>query len=150
MRFLILTLFISSNVLAANLDYSTFSGKWQLVPERSHAECALNYEGVMEFQSLPEQNAVYGNFPDGSRVEFHDINQGRKKFDSCFSDGILGYSETVGAGNKLSETVVYLHTGFFCGGGSEKSRTIYTWEIKGDTLTADLRSRIFHVGRLKK
>ncbi len=145
MKLLALILLVSSTAFALDFDYSAFHGTWQLIPEISHPECALNYKGPLTLFASAEDHTVIGKFDDGSQIEFLAIDQGRREFNSCFSDGILGYTETVGDGPKVTETTVYLKPGVMCMGGGEKRRTISAWEINGDSMVGSLRSRIIHM-----
>jgi hypothetical protein len=146
MKMIAILLMVSSQAVASSFDYAAFQGTWLLTPETSDSECALNYRGPMTLVASAEAHTVIGKLNDGSQVEFMGIDQGPRKFNSCFSDGIIGYSETVGDGAKVTETTVYQKPGFLCSGGREESRKVYTWEIKGDTLAGTLRYSVIHVG----
>jgi len=145
MKMIAILLLVPSAAFAAIFDYTAFQGSWLLIPETSAQECVLNYKGPMTLQASAEDHTVIGKLNDGSQVEFLGIDQGQRKFNSCFSDGILGFSETVGNGAKVTETTVYQKPGFMCQGGGEKRREVSTWEVRGDSMTGTYRYRVIHM-----
>jgi len=145
MKMIATLLLVSGTAFAASFDYAAFQGSWLLIPESSAQECVLNYKGPMTLQASVEGHTVIGKLNDGSQVEFLGIDQGQRKFNSCFSNGIMGYSETVGNSARLTETTVYQKPGFMCQGDGEKRREVSTWEIKGDLMTGTYRFRVIHM-----
>lgn len=118
------------------LDYSAFQGHFQLAPS-SDAQCKDLVE--IEFLADPAKHSVTMKVSNSSDtpLEFSAINQGRHTFNSCWSDGFLGYSENTGAGTEIISKTVYLNPGLFCEGGSEKEHKSMTIELKGNTVTLD-------------
>lgn len=104
---------------------------------KADLDCEINHlQGtVLSFHHDSEKYSVT-IFADGnlhSNVE--RLNEDRRSFNSCFSDGLLGYSESLLYYNKLIERTVYQNPGFFCMGKSEKRRNETTYTFVKDRLT---------------
>ncbi len=142
MKAFIFVFLISSSVFASNFEYSAFTGIWLLDSGISPINCVLNYRGPMQLIGDAENHNVRGYFKDGYRIEIANINEGAIKFNSCWSDGIMGYSEVVGEGTRLTDTIVYQDGGFFCLGGSEVRRSVDQFELKDNLFVMNLVSRM--------
>jgi hypothetical protein len=118
------------------LDYSALQGRFQL----TSTDKKCRYLTEFEFVTDAANHRVNMKYPKGENWtgQFEHINEGRIPFNSCYSDGFMGYTETEGSGTKIVKSLVVLNPGFMCSGGSEKSRETSTMELKGDTVTLDI------------
>ncbi|MFL5814313.1 MAG: hypothetical protein ACJ763_12100 [Bdellovibrionia bacterium] len=118
------------------LDYSAFQGRFQLTS--SDKKC--QYLTEFEFVTDAANHRVTMKYLTGENWvgQFDHINQGRVPFNSCFSDGFMGYKETAGSGTKIVDNLIVLNPGFMCSGGSVKRSETTTVELKGDTVTLDI------------
>jgi len=122
------------------LDYSAFHGHFQAVPS---SECKDMPD--FDFMADAAHQRITMKFSSGNNWvgQFEHINQGRFSFNSCVSDGIMGYQETAGSGTEIVDTTVYLNPGIFCSGGLEKSRKTTTIQLSGDTVTFNVKDTEF-------
>jgi hypothetical protein len=134
---LIITFILFSNIsfAANNFNYSAFSGDYKLEFKDPRGDCELNFYRPMKLTNSPKDHFFQATFENGSYLKVEMINQGKRKFNSCWSDGIIGYTETKGKGTIAQEKTVYLKPGFFCRGGSPRYIRWTTWELKGDILS---------------
>ena len=112
-------------------DYSFYAGHFDPV-----APCDVDgsaFDLIPDPKNFSLRLVLQGGFAE--KFPFTHINQGRHKFDSCFSDGVIGYSETVGEGQVVKSTTVYQNPGLFCRGGSEKYRRTRMLKLVGDQLS---------------
>lgn len=137
------TLILASNFGFAgdSLDYTAFSGTFRFDAENSDRECKFSNNQLVQFKSSPIDHKIEAQVEGGYPYKIEDINQGKKKFNSCWSDGLMGYTEAVGKGKVLKYREVTLKPGFFCTGGFEDHSLTSTWEIKADVfIMKDKRS----------
>ncbi len=126
----ILTLFLINSFIVFASD-QPFNGSFEMDRNESPESCLLNDRGPGTFEKNDDYSITF-KFDDGSFQEMKSINQGRVRFDSCFSNGLMGYTETVAKGNKITRTTTFLKPGFFCRGGRVSHKKYFNWEIKGD------------------
>lgn len=130
---LVLITFLSSWAIAQNdIDNSVFNGKFIMDHEKSTENCRLNDFGPMEFVRDGANHTVkFVSLNDNNRYYSIDrINTGKRTFNSCWSDGLVGYAETTLRKNKIEDKTTYLKPGFVCRGGGVKEVVLYTWEIR--------------------
>ncbi len=135
-------LFFANGTFAANnFDYAAFSGVYQLEFHDPRGDCELNDNYPLTLTNSPEDHSLKGTFTGKDNyLEIRDIDQGRKTFNSCWSDGVVGYSETTGNGSRVQYKTVYLKPGWLCEGGWPRYSTTTSWEIKGDLFTITYQS----------
>ncbi len=135
---LVMTIFFPV-ICFADFDYSAFDGQYSLEKPCEYMENdrVVTVFGDPATHSIRAQYAE-NVYPIWGLIEH--INEGVQKFSSCWSDGLMGYSETTGNGNRLDFVIVYLKSGFMCGGGSEKYRITQSLERTGDELIWTMHS----------
>jgi hypothetical protein len=65
---------------------------------------------------------------------YDKVNNNRDDFDSCWSDGLKGYTEVVGNGNVVVNRTIHLKKGFLCTGKGESCRRGGFFAIDKDGL----------------
>lgn len=121
---------------------SEFVGRYRAVSQRPDfvrenvsidgCETATEIEVIYD----PGNNKLFADYGNSDFITmfFDEINTGKKEFSSCWSDGIMGYSETTAKTNLLKSITIYKNSGFMCNGGMEKNRHIQELSLKGNIL----------------
>jgi hypothetical protein len=111
----------------ANLDYNAFQGRFEV-----GADCLINSDpSVPLISNRAKREVRLVGF-----VSFDSIDQGKRPFNSCFSDGLVGYEQTTGSGTKVTAVTVFQRPGVMCQGSNlfPKKKSYRSLEIKGDDL----------------
>jgi hypothetical protein len=134
----------------APFDYAAMSGHFKPVAPCSEQPFDLVADPVNHKVQLIISDPAHPP-TGGVQIEyspFENINEGKREFNSCFSDGVLGYRITVGSGTRIEQTVIYLKPGFMCQGKAEKDRVVETLELEGDLLTHTISSTLSKSGSI--
>jgi hypothetical protein len=110
------------NINPGAVNFAAFPGEYTLVKSSGNmaAQCkdlrnirvtANAARGTVQISGCSDAGCVY-----------EKINHNRDDFDSCFSDGMKGYRETVGNGNTIVNRTIHIKHGFLCTGKSEACR----------------------------
>ncbi len=147
MNFFTLLLLSLSQMSFANtnsVDMSAFSGRFELDLASSTANCKLNVHGPIQFVDSHIEGTVKFIY-EGTRSyqQMQNINMGKIKFNSCFSDGLLGFTETILQNNKIDETTTFLKPGIFCTGGGVDHLRNYSWEIRGEQFIESIGGKTY-------
>ena len=118
----------------SKINYSIFSGVFVLNAHNPPGDCEANYPQPLQLDNSPQDQTIGDVSRDNETLIFNHINQGRVAFNSCWSDGMLGYTETTGQGSIVEQKIVIYKPGFFCQGGRLKSELRTTLEIKDNQL----------------
>lgn len=113
-----------------NLDNFKYQYKADLDCEITHLQGS-----VIGFHHDSEKGSVEV-FADGnlySKIE--GLSEERRTFNSCFSDGFMGYSESLLYYNRMIDRTIIQYPGFFCTGKTEKSRDETSYIFVKDKLT---------------
>lgn len=116
----------------AGFNYSNFDGRYEMT-----TDCFGNGSRYVSIVSNPAEYEISGSIDGQSNiyfVHFEHINRGKARFNSCWEDGFVGYTETEADGNKITEKTVIQRPGFLCSGGLPRKITRVSLELKGDKL----------------
>lgn len=134
--YLILT--FSPASFSETFDFSRFCGTFQLSKKSNDVfSCEQQNKFLPEIASAKIRRFSKLNSQDADFKEYvglENINMGRRTFDSCFSDGIRGYTEVVAKKNTITERLVYFKPGLFCSGTSVQKRYVSSYKIANERL----------------
>lgn len=109
------------NIKPGDVNYELFPGNYKLVKSSGTMPSFCNRTTEIQIETDPSRSEIkVANCKHD--CSFEKVNDSRRPFNSCFSDGLKGYSETVGNTNVIVNRTIFQKPGFFCMGEREGCR----------------------------
>jgi len=124
------------DIKPGKVNYSAFPGEYVLIKSSGNVKQFCDAYKSLRIVASPSRGLVEAVGVDQyAMFHYEKINNNRDDFDSCWNDGMKGYSEIVGNGSVVVNRTIHLKKGFLCTGKGESCR-------KGGFFAIDKEGRL--------